>query len=342
MTVVDETTPIANQGAKYAKGMEGKEEFLIWDHKKVEALALQEGPELGARYIRFGNGEIGYGVLKVEEHAVSQGREGFMGIGRKSPTYDRTTRFIKRAEPTPPPPPSPQQLVEEGISAMQKQADGLVENVKSLGKKKHQAQKTAEDAQAKAKEYLNNAREFIKSGDQDNAVNALYKVVAQSVRGDEYANIAQVVAQEQSALMQQVAAFRTGLEQIQTRAELQGVKLDAARSMNEVKKQMTGLGGEASTLKDQLAKMDQDLADLQAENSAMDEMIENGEVDSLFGDPLTAKAKKSSADDAVAKLLSQLMSENQTATTEAAVATGAIGATQAAEEAATTAKVATM
>ncbi len=342
MEVVEHGAINAGKAAEYALGQAGNDAFRIHSFASVKNLAAAGGPEMGARFIRFDNGEVGYGSLEVVQTAIDDGRAGFFGLGRKAPTIREDIKFIKHAAPTPPPPPSASEIVSGKIKLLQGKADDLVNNAKTLGAKKHKAMKTAEDAQAKAKEYLANARQFLVAGDKDSAVDALYKVVTHSQKGDQYADIAKVIAREQSALMQQVAEFRTGLEKVATQAELQGVRIDSARAMNEVKKEMTGLGSDATTLKEQLKAMDDQLAGLQAENSAMDEMIANGEVDSLFGDPLAAKAEKSAANDAVAQLLEQLTASIQTEQVAEAASSSAIGATQAAEAAATAAKTATM
>lgn len=342
MQVVDAGAVQADSLAQYAKGQNGNDAFKIWPYKSVEALAEADGPELGARYIRFENGEIGYGTLKVQSTVIEDAKSGVFGLGRKPAKTQVERKFIKHPEPTPPPPPSAASIVAEKITLLQGKANDLVSNAKTLGTKQQKAMKTAEQSQQKAKEYLGHAREFLKAGDKDSAIDALYKVVTHSQKGDAYADIAKVIAQERSALMQQVAQFRTGLEKVATQAELQSVRIESAQAMNQVKKEMTGLGSDATTLKEQLGKMDDELANLQAENSAMDEMIANGEVDSLFGDPLAARAEKSSADDAVRQLLEDLTASIQTEKVEESVASSAIGATQATEAAETAAKTAEM
>ena len=338
MSIVEAGADTASATASYALGQNGNDAFKIWPYRVVENTAMETGPEMGARFIRFENGEVGYGQIRMVRQAVEEGKSGFLGIGKRGPKYEPVPQFVKHPTPTPPPPPSASEQVKAKLKMLQGRADNLVESAKKLGKTQHAQMQSATNAQNKAKEYLGHARDFIKSGDDDSAIDALYKVVTHSQMGDEYANMAKVVAGERSLLMKQVAEFRSGLESLGMQTELKSVRIEAANSLNQVKKEMTGLGSDAGGLRDQIGKMDEELANVTAENSAMDEMIANGEVDSLFGDPLAARAKSASAEDSVKALFAELKASIQTEQVAEEAAGSAIGATQASDTAATTVK----
>jgi phage shock protein A len=263
--------------ARYMDNMVGNEAFLIKDASEGAKHALEGFPPTPA-FWRHGDGQVRWGAFELRQQTVNEPVGGLTGAlgglmkGRRpTQAVTKDVPFFKELDgrPVPPPPPTKAQQVMETLKGLREKAKKLTTSAQRIGQEKHKALEKAAIEQQMANEFLSKARTFIENGDKDSAKTALYEVVSHTQAGERWNGIAGKQAAQQSALLDQVSQFKSGLARVETDTHILIAELDAAKVSNEVTKEMTGLGSEASSLKDDIDSIKGELADLKADTAAI-------------------------------------------------------------------------
>lgn len=191
----------------------------------------------------------------------------------------RLIRSSKPAESAPEPAPvDPRAELEKSYRQQRALLEEMSQSVDQVTVARSRLEMQAQENERRIAEFEERARAYLQAGNEDLARNALERRRLALVQEEEFQRQIDLLAREQSELMQAEARLEAKVETLQTQLTVLSSQLSAAEAHARARDAASGLSSEFIDVVEAIDRAEKHTAEIRSRGEAIDQMITSGEL----------------------------------------------------------------